>query len=69
VDLSNGEIPAYRKEKCDVIASATDMFILYHVTLEEPSRNGNLGTRYVYICVDTEGGGGGCIQDIRVGAG
>jgi len=39
------------------------MFIFYHVTLEEPSRNGNLGTRYVYICVDAECGRG------RVGGG
>jgi len=37
---------------------ATDMFFLYHVTLEEPSQNGNLGTRYVYICVDAECGRG-----------
>ena len=30
----------------DVIASATDMRIVYHVTLVEASRNVNLGTRY-----------------------
>ena len=39
------------------------MFLLYHLTLEEASRNGNLGTRYVYICVDVECGRG------RVGGG
>jgi len=27
-----------REENCDVIASATDMFIVYHVTLKEGSR-------------------------------
>ena len=27
-----------REEECDVIASATDMFIVYHVTLKEASR-------------------------------
>jgi len=34
------------------------MFLLYHVTLEEASRNGNLGTRYVYISVEAECGMG-----------
>ena len=27
-----------REEKCDFIASATDMFIVYHVTLKEATR-------------------------------
>jgi len=39
------------------------MFLLHHVTLEEASQNGNLGTRYVYIRVDAECGRG------RVGGG
>jgi hypothetical protein len=40
------------------------MFLLYHVTLEEASRNDNL---YVYICVDAEGGGwrGGRLHTIH----
>jgi len=28
----------WREENCDVIASATDMFIVYHVTMKEASR-------------------------------
>jgi len=47
------------------------MFLSYHVTVEEASRNVNLGKRYVYICVDAEcgrgrvGGEEGCIQYFR----
>ena len=45
------------------------MSLLYHVTLEEASRNGKLGTRYVYICVEAECGrgrvGGGRLHTIR----
>jgi len=46
------------------------MFLLYHVTLEEASRNGNLGTHYIYICVDAECGrgrveGGGRLHTIH----
>jgi len=62
-DSDGTPIVAYREEKCDVIASATDVFLLYHVTLEKASRNGNLGTRYVYVCEDAECGRG------RVGGG
>ena len=40
----------------DIIASATDMCIVYHVTLVEASRNVNLGTRYDSRCVDAECG-------------
>ena len=40
----------------DVIASATDMCIVYHVTLVEASRNVNLGTRYDSRCVGAECG-------------
>jgi len=51
-------------ETCDVIAIATgtDMCIVYHVTLEEAFRCGNLATRYDNRCVGAECGivnGGG----------
>ena len=42
----------------DVIASATDMCIVYHVTSVEASRNINLGMRYDSWCVGMEWGGG-----------